>query len=537
MPLSSPARSTSYAADASSVRGSTTPRLYLPPLATGPPGPCGCGCALTVETTEGFDVVLFATDVLGVRLYPWQRWLLIHALELVDGRYRFGTILLLVARQNGKSTVLSVLAAYWQFSLMVPNILYTSTKLSAAKKWWQKVVRMVERSPDLVALRPPRRWTSNTNGEEKSWTVDSDDTGEPSTLAIAASNAEGGRGDTNDRVVMDELREHHDYTAWDAAEPSTAESAHDPQVWAVSNAGSDRSVVLNDLRAAGVKAIETGDRTSRLFLAEWSAPEDADPMDLVGIAQANPSLGHGPRRVADLLEKAKQAVDKGGEKLSGYKTEYLCIRVARMSPAVDPAAWLRCLDVGNLNDVRPRVVVALDVAPDMQHATVVAAAVLDDGRVRVEPIQSWSGSGCTHQVRRALPRLLATVRPRVLGWLRGGPAEALLADLAAKRGNASWPPRGVTVAEVTSETPAVCMSFADLVSAGQIAHSADPLLDLHVAAAEKRNKGDVWVFSRKGEGNVDAVYAAAAAAFLARVQPVGNRPRLVVARHADTPTG
>jgi hypothetical protein len=74
--------------------GSTEPRIYTPPLRP-----------LTPETSLGFEVVDFAREVLGVTLYPWQEWLLIHALELrEDGRYRFRRIIVLVARQNAAPT-------------------------------------------------------------------------------------------------------------------------------------------------------------------------------------------------------------------------------------------------------------------------------------------------------------------------------------------------------------------------------------------------------------------------------------------------
>ena len=44
-------------------------------------------------------------------------------------------------------------------------------------------------------------------------------------------------------------------------------------------------------------------------------------------------------------------------------------------------------------------------------------------------------------------------------------------------------------------------------------------------------RGDAWVFSRRGEGHVDAAYATAGAVHLARTMrtPVG-RPRLIVAQ-------
>src|ERR1041384_5823800 len=93
--------------DPGSVLGSVTPRLFPAPLITGPPDDCPCGrCALTPETTYGFAVIVFARDVLKMPLDPWQEFLVIHAGELLaDNRPRFKKILLIVARQNGKTTL------------------------------------------------------------------------------------------------------------------------------------------------------------------------------------------------------------------------------------------------------------------------------------------------------------------------------------------------------------------------------------------------------------------------------------------------
>ena len=85
--------------------GKTEPRLWTRPLRD-----------LTPETSLGFEVIDFALAFLGIALRPWQRWLLIHALELnPDGTYRFRRVIVLVARQNGKTLLASVLAAWWLF--------------------------------------------------------------------------------------------------------------------------------------------------------------------------------------------------------------------------------------------------------------------------------------------------------------------------------------------------------------------------------------------------------------------------------------
>ena len=85
--------------------GVTLPRIFTPPLRP-----------LTRETSNGFAVIAFAEIMLHVHLYPWQQWLLVHALELLeDGSYRFRKVIVLVARQNGKTTLMGVLAAWWLF--------------------------------------------------------------------------------------------------------------------------------------------------------------------------------------------------------------------------------------------------------------------------------------------------------------------------------------------------------------------------------------------------------------------------------------
>jgi hypothetical protein len=491
--------------DVGSVLGSTLPRLWTPPLRE-----------LTPETSFGFDVIDFAADVIEHPLDPWQAWLAIHGgEELPDGRPRFRKVLVLAARQNGKTELPVVLTLYWQFVEAVPLILGTSTKLDYAKESWTKAVRLAELAPELDGLRD-RRWKREANGEQESWTADG------ARYKIAASNAEGGRSLTVHRLILDEIRQHHDYSAWDASVPA-GNAVRDFQVWAMTNAGDDRSVVLNDLRDSALSHIEDGQGDPRLGLFEWSAEDDADPLDIEALAQANPNLG---RRIDPeaLLGDARTAARKGGEALAGFKTEAMCIRVRLLSPAIDAGAWRACLDVGDLAAVRHRVAVCLDVAPDGQHATIVAAAVLPDGRVRVDVVKAWDD---TDELRRAMPGLMRLVRARVLGWFPSGPAAALAADLVKRPG---WPPKGCELEPIKGELAAVCMGLEEQVTAGRIAHSGDPLLDAHVTGAERLRSGDRWVFSRKGDGHCDAAYAAAGAVHLARTLPMSpGKPRLVVA--------
>lgn len=524
------------------VLGSTTPRVWTPPQVIGPPGPCGCGCALTPETSYGFDVDEFARDVVNRPLDPWQRWVMIHAGELLpDGRPRFSKVLVVVARQNGKTELLVILSLFFLYVLGAREldedgvpigepilVLGTSTKLDYAKESWKKAVRLARRSKALKALLPNNRnkGVREANGEQELSVLPHADALEDDAnrYKIAPADEEGGRSLSIDLAILDELRQHYDYSAWDAIEPATSARSH-AQLFAITNQGHDRSVVLNDLTAEAEHHIEHGNGDDRFGMFAWTNEPGAAPDDVEALAQSNPNLGR--RLDADtLVTRARAAMRAGGKKLAGFKTEVLCVRVPNLNPAIDPEAWIRALDIGDLEGAG-RVALCLDVSLDAEHATLAAAAVLPDGRVRVEIVRDWAGAGCTVQVERELPAFLASfkVKPRVVGWFPNGPAAAVSVAMKKRRG---WPPAGVKVEAISGETADVCMWFAAQVThlddegnpAPMIAHSADPLLNAHVALAEPKRSGSRWTFGRTDAGHVDALYAAAGAAHLARSLPV-----------------
>jgi hypothetical protein len=494
------------------VLGSVTPRLWTPPLRDLDEPGASLG-PLQVE---------FARDVLRSPFDPWQEWLVKHAGELLDdGRPRFRIVLVLVARQNGKTAIPARLAPYWSLIEDVPMTLGTSTKLEYAKESFLHAVRLMERAAKnpgdpLHGTIPSKRrnWVRLSNGET-SWALG--DPSDPRQYRIAPANEDGGRSLTIHRLVLDELRQHNDRSAWDASVPATS-AVRDAQVWALSNAGDDTSVVLNAERAAALEYIRTGRGDPRVGIFEWSAPANSDPLDPEALAMANPQFGR--RKDPDaMLGDATRAVADGGETLTGFKTETMCIRVTIMDPAIDPGKWSACLDPGSLAHLRARLAVVIDVAPDGAHVTAYSAAVMPDGRVRVDPAGDWSGPGAALIAEAAIPGLIKRVRPKVIGWFPGGPGAVLAARLKNRK-HGAWPPAGIKVEEIKTEAAAVCMGFEALVQAGAIAHSGDPLLNAHVEIAEKLKSGDTWVFSRRGGGHVDALYAAAGAAHLARAMPV-----------------
>lgn len=541
------------------------PRLWTPPLRP-----------LTPETSAGFDQVDYARNVLGHPFDPWQEFVVVHAGELLpDGRPRFRLVLVVVSRQNGKTEIPVVLSLYWLAVDGWPVVLGTSTKLDYAQESWEKAIKIARRTPSVARRIPRRGGIRRANGEQVLKIIpDPARPDEECRYKIAASNEEGGRSLTIDRLVLDELRQHHSYLAYGASEPAVSARPLG-QIWALSNAGDDRSVVLNDTRADALAFLAWWERHGnaqvaadllaghrppgmpdfRIGIFEYSAPYEGakllfDPDDdddvMAALLQANPNAGH-PQHGADpdeLLASYKRARAAGGEQWSTFLTERMCVRVHTVDAAVDAAAWRRGATGADLADLQawPGGVAALvDVSPDLEHATLICAALADPADpatsvAGVDVAAAWDGPTAVREMTRDLPGLLDQIRPAVFGWLPSGPAAAAAAtlkDRARKGGRARvWPPRWLTTVEIQAEVTAVCMSFAADVKAGLVRHNDDPLLNAHVEGADKLIRGDVWRFARDG-GHCDAAYAAGGAVYLARTLPADPGPLKLVVHYDE----
>jgi len=489
------------------VLGRVEPRIWTPPLRD----------LSDPAASWGYEFIDFCESI-GWPLDPWQRWLAIHLGELFpDGSPRYRKAVILVARQNGKTIFTRLLILFWMWIETVPEILGTSTDRAAAKRSWLKVVTMAEQCEELADDLAPRH-TALQIGEEDFWNQLG------SHYRFAAPTRRAGRGDTLHRALLDELREHRNRDTWDAVLPAMAAVA-DALCVCISNEGDAESIVLHEEYDAALAYVETGVGDPRAFLAAWSSPSGADPTDLGALAYANPNLGH--RIPPDaLLGEAMTAKRAGGETLIRFRIERMCQRVDMLDPAIDPGAWKDSgtADALDLAPHRRQLALAFDVSLDGSHCTLMAAAVVD-GLVHVEVVKRWQGFGATKALRAELPALVAKLRPRVLVWLPSGPAAAVAAALAEKRGQ--WPPRRVEVREVRSDVPQICMGAAEVVAAGELRHPRDPMLDRHVGQTGKLERGDQWIFARRGAGPIDGTYAMAAAVDAARTLPPPPPPLAV----------
>lgn len=464
------------------VTGKTEPRLFTPPLRP-----------LNSKTSKGYEAVAFA-EMIGEPLMPWQRWAAIHALETVPGGgFRFRVIIILVARQNGKSQLKRTISLWRLYVDGGRTILGTAQELGLAREQWQMALDTIGASPDLAAeLVQTRR----VNGDE--WFK----LASGARYLIRASNRKAGRGLSIDELNIDELREQRSWDAWSALSKTTM-ARPDAQIWAMSNAGDEESVVLNQLRDAALSG-----RDPSIGLFEWSGEDGCELDDWAQLRQANPGLGH---TVSQAAIRSALGTDPPGV----FRTEVLCQRVDHLDSAIDLAAWRACADpAGSLQAQRGRLIACLDVAMDGRHVTLAAGAKLPDGRVRGEIAAAWN---TTDEARAELDTILDKIRPVELGWYPSGPAAALAPLLRRRKGN-----RELKGAEVTE----ACQGLADLAHARGLVHNDDPLLNAHIGAAQKLNTGDGWRFTRRGGGHVDAAYAFAGMVHVALTMAEPQRARI-----------
>ena len=262
------------------IKGVTEARLFTKPLRK-----------LTPSTSLGFAAIEYAKTVLQKDLYPWQEWCLIHALEITgslktEWRFRFRTVLIEVSRQNGKTVLSEVIASFFLNVLGVQSIFGTSLSLDKAEEVWEAVIRDQE---DIPALASEIDRVSRTNGNKRLILSGLRQ------YKVGAPTRRAGRGDSNDLVMLDEVREHRDWETFSAAAASTVAKPNG-MIICFSNAGDPDSIVLRQIRATALgKSADFGgnidDGTLGFF--EWSAPDGAATDDMKALAQANPALGYG----------------------------------------------------------------------------------------------------------------------------------------------------------------------------------------------------------------------------------------------------
>lgn len=359
--------------------GKTVPRIFTPPLRE-----------LTEETSLGFACVAYAREVLKKNLYPWQEWALIHMMEITgelggEWQFRFRTVLFLISRQNGKTVLSEVIASFFLNVLCVDSVFGTSLSLDKAEEVWEAVVQDQESIP---SLKSELQRVGRTNGSKKLVLTGLRQ------YKVGAPTRRAGRGDSNDLVMLDEVREQRDWETWSAAVASTVAKPNGVVV-CFSNAGDPDSVVLRQLRETAIQAIDgsqAGDfggdvDSNTLGLFEWSAEDGAHTDDIEALAQANPALGYGY-----LTERALMS-NRATFPEAKFRSECMCQQVATILPQPFPdGAWDGGVDPSSSIMPESQLYFGIDLSQDRKWTSIGVCGLRDDGQWHVEVVARRTGT-------------------------------------------------------------------------------------------------------------------------------------------------
>ncbi|MBT1630443.1 hypothetical protein [Curtobacterium flaccumfaciens] len=526
--------------------GSAEPRIATPPLRE-----------LTPETSWGFSVVEFASEVLSITLMPWQKALLLRALERrEDGSLRFATVIGEVARQSGKSKISQILSLWGMLVRGWPLVLGTAQDLSTAEEVWEGAVAILLDDEELAPLVDK---VMRVNGQ-KSLKLKNG-----SRYLVKAANRSAGRGLSGQLIVMDELREQRNWNAYSAIS-KIRQAQSESLVIGISNAGDISSVVLKHLRemahaalgdpdgivgdkppadaeAAGDDELFEDDDTLAIF--EWSAVPKCDIRDRDAWAAANPALGW-------RIKERTIAADARTDPEWVFRTEVLCQWPdgALMGP-FPPGAWEtgqnvpgERVDGSKFVQDDDKIVGAFDVcidqSSDRSMYSITAVGKRRDGKDQAELIAYRSGNEWIKDFLTSDERCAGRVR-RITGQTRGAPVSSFMAALLEAYEAPTDPFRIETVPWLGADLLIAHQLLYDAVSDGSVRHNMQPQLDVAAGtAATKQLTGGFVIDRDSSPADAAPLVAMCGALWLARkrsAEPAPAPPPPKAVRSADSVPG
>ena len=458
------------------MMGKTEPRIWTPPLRK-----------LTKKTSLGFAAVEYAKTILGMDLYPWQEWALIHALEIVGDlekywRFRFRIVFFMVSRQNGKTELSKVIASFFLNVLRVEAVFGTSLSMDKAEEVWEAVITEQETHAELAA---DIQQISRRNGGKKLVLTGL------RTYKVGAPTRRAGRGDANDLVMLDEVREHRDWETWSAAVASTNAKPNGMTV-CFSNAGDPDSIVLRQIRSQAIERIE-GTKANdfggsvdadNLALFEWSAPEKADTNDIKALAQANPALGYGR-----LTERALMA-NRETFPESKFRSECMCQQVETILPEPFPdGAWLGGQDEDSFIREDSELFWGIEMSQDRKYTVIAVCGLRDDGNYHVEIVERRNGTEWAIDWFKARAPKYAPMR--LSFQERGAPVSSLAEQICTIEGVERMAQGGPDLSAAWNRFyDAVAACSPDSKQSGvKLYHLPQPVLDTPARTCQLRNLG------------------------------------------------
>lgn len=419
-------------------------------------------------TSAGDDTVELCAGV-GLRLDPWQQFVLKHALgERADRKWSAFEVALIVSRQNGKGAVLEARELAGLFLLGEQLILHSAHEFKTAQEAFRRVLSWIE-GKDHLRKRVKRVRTSH--GEEGIELLNG------ARLRFVARSTGSGRGFSGDCVILDEAYNLGGDAM--AALLPTLSARPNPQLIYASSAGMETSEQLLKVHERGANGHQGGD-CGRLAYFEWSADPEEDTAGVEAVRQSNPALGI--RISLEFVEAERAAMPEWEfqrERL-GYWPEF------GVEQVIDPAVWANLADPES--QIVGPMVFAADCNPERTRSAIAVVGRRADGDYHGEVIAEFDG---TSAVPARLKELCDTWRPPCGPLLDpAGPAGAWLGDLTDL---------GIEPVLINGrEMAQACGAFYETVMERKaLRHLDQPPLNSALSGAKKRPLLDTWAWHRR----------------------------------------
>jgi hypothetical protein len=407
-------------------------------------------------------------------------------MEVDEQGFAYRTVVLTVPRQGGKTQTVRVVTTWWGLS-RVRNLIVSTAQsgLDARLKWGESIEDLEARS---FFRRQMKRAPRRANGTEVvHWKSGTRHRPVPPI-------PRKGHGDTLDLGIIDEAWSFSDESVITAMRP--AMMTRDSQLWIVSTAGTEDSILLRRHVEMGRRAVANGERSGIAYF-EWSAEPDDDPDDPATWWSCIPTLGH-------TVSEERIRADKQTLKPEEFERSYLNKWIdAGVGETVVPwNIWLLCNEHEPVMD--GPVWLCCDINPERTHASIVAAGANEDAsKVSVRLLDYRPGvEWVTARVESLKSQL--DVAGVVLDG--SGPAATLENDLIEA-------PVMLKHGEVTLASQAFYDACLDL----RVVLRQDPQLTAALRAANKFGSNDVWRWSRKrSRGDISPLVGATLAWWQAR---------------------
>lgn len=468
--------------------------------------PLRLACPPRFATSRDFDRPTLGPAVAEVArrlrkpLMPWQQYVADVVMEIdpATGRLAYDEFRITVPRQSGKSTL--VLAKAVHRASATPffgprqQIVYTAqTRKDARKKFEEDFFPDLEAAP---VFRARDHWG---NGNEHIRFPNR------SRFGIESTTEKAGHGGTLDEAYIDEAFAQVDGRLEQAFGPAMITRSN-TQTGVISTAGwLDGSPYLEAKVSHGRSLVEAGE-PARVAYFEWSAPQDADPLDRAVWRACMPALGFTIDEDAIAAELVR--FESSPEGLNGFRRAYLNQWAPKgaMSVAIPDEWWVECGDPSSAITGKPTF--AVSTSPDGSLTSLLAVGFRSDGLLHVEVVRH----GPATMVDAGEVATIARRNSGVVALHPGHAAGSMLPDLEKA---------GITVQKVTTgDYTRGCGAFYDAVRARRLRYPApQPELTAALKVAQRRFVGEAWRWS--GDG-ITALVAAAQGVWCVLNRPQGG---------------